>query len=180
MSRFKSGWCTKCNAERLIIKRRCQICGERVLGKSKYSNVPTRAIDGKLKHSRKEAGRLGVLLALYRGGKITNLQPDPDDPRAKQTRFRLELYSTQAVDALLEELELLSHGSETLGRLVRDVRRSRQLVATYVSDYDYLVADTGEHTVEDVKGSRGSLTETYKIKRALMRVACDIEIKEIY
>jgi hypothetical protein len=173
--RFKSGWCTKCNAERLIIKRRCQICHERVLGKSKYNNVPTRAADGKMKHSRKEAARLDVLLALYRAGKITNLQPDPDNPRARQQEFRLELYSTQAVEALLEYLAGENWSVMEIFSLTRDVQRSRQCVARYRSDYTYTIADTGEFVVEDPKGK---VTDVYRMKKILMRLAHNIDIQE--
>lgn len=50
--------------------------------------------------------------------------------------------------------------------------RARQ----YIADFTYSVIKTGEHVVEDVKGK---LTDVYILKRHLMKVVHNIEIKEV-
>lgn len=173
--RFKTAFCAKCNADRIRVKRRCQVCGEPLLIPNKFRAVPTRGLDGKLKHSKKEARRGDVLLALYRAGKITGLQPDPDDPKSRQVEYRLELYANDAVDALIERIEA-SDPDEWTRRLVKDIRLSKTKVCAYRSDYLYTVVDTGEIVVEDVKG--GYITAEYRLKKKLMRLAHNVEIKE--
>lgn len=173
--RFKSAFCARCNTERVRVKRRCTVCGDPLLLPSKYKNIPTRGLDGKMKQSRKEARRGDVLLALYRAGKITELFPDPDDPKSRQLEFRLDLYANDAVEALIARIEGLEPDDITR-RLIRDIQLSRTKICSYRADYRYLVVETGEVVVEDVKG--GYISPEYRIKKKLMALAHNIEIEE--
>lgn len=46
---------------------------------------------------------------------------------------------------------------------------------TYISDFDYVDAKTGEHVTEDVKGHR---TAVYRVKKKMMLWIHGIRIKE--
>jgi hypothetical protein len=134
-------------------------------GKSKFSNIPTKSRHtGRTFQSRREANREPVLLALQNAGEITDLR--------YQVPFRLELYGTQAVDALLAWLD--EYGMPAPPRLTGDVRRSRQSVAVYKADFTYRTKD-GELIVEDPKGAR---TPVYSMKKRLMVLAHNVEIQE--
>ena len=71
---------------------------------------------------------------------------------------------------------------ERLGR-IRDIRRQvpyrfeekGRLCFTYRSDFNYIVVETGEEIVEDVKGVR---TEIYKLKKKLIEARFGIVISE--
>lgn len=148
---------------------RCAVCLEPVAMPTKYRNEPVRSKhDGRLFQSKREYRRQPALIAEQNAGFITDLR--------YQVPFRLELYSTQAVDALLEWLE--KNAGAVLGRfscfpLVNDLRRSRQRVCVYVADFTYL--RDGRLVVEDPKGKRSPV---YSIKRKLMVLAHNIEIIE--
>jgi hypothetical protein len=150
-------------------KRLCMVCSEEVApAESKYRNVPTRSKHtGRLFQSKKEASHEPSLLALQAVGAIKNLR--------YQVPFRLELYATGAVDALLTFIAGPNSNcsSPTLQLLAEDVRRSRQSVAKYVADFVF--EEDGRLVVQDVKGA---VTPVYRMKRALMRLAHNVEIVE--
>lgn len=138
--------------------------------RNKYGNVPTRSRHtGRMFQSRLEAGREPVLLALQNAGEIIAL--------SYQTPFPIELYSTQAVEELLEALDSLGNKggtSSNMDGLGRAVRMSRQKVCVYKADFTYLTK-SGEHVVEDTKGY---VTPEYRLKKKLMVLAHNIEIQE--
>jgi hypothetical protein len=53
-----------------------------------------------------------------------------------------------------------------------------QLIATYVSDAEYLDCKTGKHIVEDTKSPMTKKLAPYRMKRALMKALFDIVILE--
>jgi hypothetical protein len=188
-ARFKAAWCAKCNADRpyrvvpgtskrgalrTVRRKVCLTCGEDVAPSApKYGNVPTRSKHtGRTFQSKLEAGREPALIALQNVGAISDLR--------YQVPFRLELYATGAVDALLEVIESVAltqadvaNKYTAIPRLAVAIRRSRRCVAKYVADFTY--QQDGSLVVEDPKGAR---TPTYKIKRELMILAHDVEIIE--
>lgn len=181
-------FCVKCAKEQPTVRkglrsrRHCMVCHEPVEVKSKFNNIPTRSKHtGRVFQSKKEANREPALLALQNVGEITDLR--------YQVPFRLELYGTQAVDALLDMTERLVPAKDEdltdwLGRLrsafsyldaaARDVRRSHQCVAVYKADFTYRTKG-GSFVVEDPKGAR---TPVYTIKKRLMVLAHNVEIQE--
>lgn len=78
-----------------------------------------------------------------------------------------------------KELRLLLKVGE-IGLLKRQVEYELNPGGTYslkyVSDFEYIITETGEHIVEDVKGYR---TKEYLKKRRLMRKIHGIKIIEI-
>lgn len=180
----KTAWCVRCNEPRpyrraVFGKRKgwaCLSCKEEVQLGQKYRHDPTRSkFTERTFQSRHEANREPALLALQNAGLISDLR--------YQVPFRLELYSTQAVEALLAEVEQLAAGPLGSGRrpvmvgplmVAADVvRRSRQTVGKYVGDFVYVQG--GNLVVEDPKGARPPV---YRLKKALMVVAHNIEIIE--
>lgn len=171
-------FCVKCNQDRPAIKRGkvriCVTCKDPVEPRpSKYGNKPTRSKHtGRVFQSKREANREPVLLALQNSGQITDLQ--------YQVPFRLELYGTQAVDALLAFVEewcptFPASGAAAWGRrYAEDVRRSRQCVAVYKADFTYRTK-SGELVVEDPKGF---VKPEYRMKKRLMALAHNVEIQE--
>lgn len=124
--------------------------------KSKYYNVKTRALDGTVFDSYKEARRWDELLLLQRAGKITDLQ--------RQVKYEL-------VPAQYETYERYSKKGERLKDGVKLLERK----AEYVADFVYTDAESGELVVEDAKGMR---TQEYILKRKLMLAVYGIRIKE--
>lgn len=180
-------FCVTCAAERPTIKRGkvriCVTCKDPVAPRpSKYANKPTRSKHtGRVFQSKREANREPVLLALQNSGQITDLK--------YQVPFRLELYGTQAVDAVLELVERLpgeqsegfpawaSRVMDALPYLLaaaRDVRRTRQCVAVYKADFTYRTKG-GTLVVEDPKGY---VKPEYRMKKKLMVLAHNVEIQE--
>lgn len=125
--------------------------------KSKYYNIKTRALDGTVFDSLKEARRWDELLLLQRAGKISDLQ--------RQVRYEL-------IPAQYETYERYSKKGERLKDGVRLLERKVE----YVADFVYTIADTGENIVEDAKGIR---TKDYILKRKLMLAVHSIRIKEV-
>lgn len=70
---------------------------------------------------------------------------------------------------LREQRPWLLIPSQKLGKKV--IERA----CSYISDFDYIDASTGEHVIEDVKGTR---TAVYRIKRKLMFWVYGFRIKE--
>ena len=171
-------FCVKCNAERPTIKagrkRLCVTCKEPVFvnSLSKYRNIPTRSRHtGLMFQSKKEANREPVLLAMQNAGEITDLK--------YQQPFRLEVYGTEAVNALMAYLLQMQEAfgfswSPGLTKLLDDVCRSRQCIAIYKADFTYKTK-AGELVVEDPKGY---VKPEYRMKKKLMLAAHGIEIQE--
>lgn len=125
--------------------------------KNKYYNIKTRALDGTVFDSLKEARRWDELLLLQRAGKISDLQ--------RQVKYEL-------IPNQYETYERYSKKGERLKDGVRLIERKVE----YVADFVYTNADTGENVVEDSKGVR---TKDYIIKRKLMLAVHGIRIKEV-
>jgi Protein of unknown function (DUF1064) len=170
-------FCVTCNADRPSIKadkrQVCVACRSDVKPpRTKYGNVPTRSRHtDRTFHSKKEANREPVLLALQNTGEIHDLK--------YQQSFRLELYGTEAVNALLAYLYELEAErgfawSPGMKKLIEDVCRSRQAVGRYVADFTYTTKD-GQPVVEDVKGY---VTPVYAMKKKLMSLAHNVDIVE--
>jgi len=125
--------------------------------KSKYYNVKTRALDGTIFDSTKEARRWDDLILLQKAGKITDLR--------RQVAYEL-------IPAQYETYERYSKKGDRLKDGVRLLERKVQ----YVADFVYTDAETGENIVEDTKGVR---TPDYIIKRKLLLAVHGIRIKEV-
>lgn len=125
--------------------------------KSKYYNVKTRALDGTVFDSHKEARRWDELLLLQRAGKITDLQ--------RQVKYEL-------IPAQYETYERYGKKGQRLKDGVRLVERK----VDYVADFVYTITETGENIVEDTKGIR---TKDYILKRKLMLAVHSIRIREV-
>lgn len=185
--RVKSAFCTKCNVERPIAKAHivlengkksrykvfcCLVCKERVFVPNKYNAVKTRSkLSGRLFDSKKESRREPALLAMQQTGHICNLR--------YQVPYKLEVYSTDAVECLLEHLAKHDNGEnntdQVLMRTYADaIRRSRHKICSYRADFVYEDAH-GNVVVEDVKGKAENL---YRIKKRLMLACHGIEIIE--
>ena len=124
--------------------------------KSKYHNIKTRALDGTVTDSIKEARRGQELLLLEKAGKITELR--------RQVKYEL-------IPAQYETYE--RYGKK--GQRLKDCVRLLERKVEYVADFVYTIAETGENVVEDTKGVR---TADYIIKRKLMLAVHGIRIKE--
>lgn len=185
--RSKLAFCTKCNCERPTFKdylydkhgKRiskwrltiCVVCRERVYVPSKFHNKPTKSqFSERIFHSKKEARREPALVAMQNAGNICELR--------YQVPYRLEVYGSEAVDALLDAVEsdepILRAAYAGLRALANHVRRSRQTIAKYVCDFQYRDRH-GNLTVEDVKGR---VTPEYRIKKRLMLACFGIEVVE--
>lgn len=136
---------------------------------TKYGNIPTRSKHtGRLFQSKKEANREPVLLALQNVGEISAL--------SYQVPFTLEVYNTQAVEALLEALDPSTFSPASIQGLARELGRSKHRICKYVSDYSYLDKN-GQLVVEDIK-SPATRTPIYQLKKRLMLACQGIEIQE--
>ena len=124
---------------------------------SKYYNIKTRALDGTVFDSLKEARRWDELLLLQRAGKITDLQ--------RQVKYEL-------IPAQYVTYERYSKK----GKRLKDGVRLLERKVDYVADFVYTITDTGENIVEDAKGIR---TKDYILKRKLMLAVHGIRIKEV-
>lgn len=103
-----------------------------------------------------------------------------------QERFRCDVYSTLAVDALLEAAETMRESPQFL-RLAREVRRSKIHVTDYLSDFSYTSRDLawgpiGDRRIIDVKGwvdiRNNYAYRIFSLKKALVLACHSIEIEE--
>lgn len=124
---------------------------------SKYYNIKTRASDGIVFDSHKEARRWEQLLLLQKAGKIVELQ--------RQVAYEL-------IPAQYETFPRYSKKGERL----KDGQRLLERKVEYVADFVYTDAETGELIVEDTKGVK---TKDYILKRKLMLAVHSIRIKEV-
>ena len=125
--------------------------------KSKYYNIKTRALDGSVFDSNKEARRWDELILLQRAGQITDLR--------RQVAYEL-------IPAQYETYE--RYGKD--GKRLKDGVRLLERKVEYVADFVYTITDTGQNIVEDTKGVR---TKDYILKRKLMLAVHGIRIREV-
>ncbi len=118
---------------------------------NKYKNKKV-TIDGETFDSKREAKRYFELKTLESAGEIRDLK--------RQKRFMLILPQYEAV--------VDAKGKSKQKCIERE--------CTYVADFVYHDAHTGELVVEDTKGVR---TKDYIIKRKLMLLKYHIKIKEV-
>ena len=109
-------------------------------------------IDGETFDSKKEARRYFELKLLERAGKIKHLQ--------RQVKFLL----------------IPSQHEMVVDAKGRSKQKCIERECTYVADFQYQDAKSGELIVEDTKGMR---TKDYIIKRKLMLSVYNIKISEI-
>ena len=127
--------------------------------KSKYYNIKTRALDGTVFDSLKEARRWDELILLQRAGKISDLQ--------RQVKYELIPAQYQTYERYSKKGVRLKDGTRLVERKIE-----------YVADFVYTDTETGENIVEDTK-SIATRTKDYIIKRKLMYAIHGIKIKEI-
>lgn len=127
---------------------------------SKYYNIKTRARDGIVFDSSKEARRWEQLLLLQRAGKITSLQ--------RQVRYEL----------IPAQYETRARYSNKTGKRLKDEVRLIERKVEYIADFVYTNAETGETIVEDVK-SEATKTPEFIIKKKLMLAVHGIRVKVI-
>ena len=125
--------------------------------KSKYYNIKTRASDGIVFDSHKEARRWEQLLLLQKAGKIVELQ--------RQVAYEL----------IPAQYETYERYSKKTGKRMKDGTRCIEKSCVYVADFVYRDAG-GSLVVEDAKGER---TEAYIIKRKLMLHKHGIRVREV-
>lgn len=123
---------------------------------NKYNNTKV-TLDGETFDSKKEARRYCELKLLERAGEIRNLE--------RQVKYIL-------IPAQYEYYE--RYGKK--GQPLKQGQRLLEKECSYVADFKYQDARTGELIVEDTKGVR---TKDYIIKRKLMLKEFGIRIKEI-
>jgi hypothetical protein len=124
---------------------------------SKYYSIKTRASDGIVFDSKKEARRWEQLLLLQKAGKIVELR--------RQVKYEL----------IPAQYRIEARYSKS-GKRLKDHKRLIERKVEYIADFVYTDAGTGETFVEDTKGVR---TKDYTIKRKLMLLVHGIQIKEI-
>ena len=124
--------------------------------KTKYYNCRTRASDGKVFDSGKEAHRYEELLLLQKEGKITDL-------------------NTQVTYELIPPQHYTYARFSKNGRRLKDGVKLLERGCKYIADFVYVDTATGERIVEDTKGFR---TAEYIIKRKLMLFVHGIRIRE--
>lgn len=122
---------------------------------SKYHAVKTRAADGTVCDSAKEARRLNELLVLLRLGRISELK--------RQVKYQL-------IPAQYKETERFS---KKTGKKIKPGKLLLEKECSYIADFVY--KQDGKTVVEDTKGAR---TPDYIIKRKLMLYIHGIRIRE--
>lgn len=123
---------------------------------SKYKNKKV-TIDGETFDSKREAQRWCELIMLQRAGEVTFLQ--------RQVKYVL-------IPPQHETYE--RYGKK--GQRLKDGQRTLEKECTYIADFQYHDAKTGNLVVEDTKGVR---TKDYIIKRKLMLWVHGIRISEV-
>lgn len=120
----------------------------------KYKNTRV-TVDGISFDSRKEARHYQLLKALEKRGEITDLQ--------RQVRFELipAVYREEVVHLKTKD---------------KTVRRCIQRAITYIADFVYNDAASGERKVVDTKGFR---TKEYILKKKMMLALKGIDVLEV-
>ena len=124
---------------------------------SKYHSEKV-TIDGETFDSRREARRWTELKLMQQAGEIRDLQ--------RQVKFVL-------IPTQREPDEIGPKGGVKRGKVI-------EKECSYLADFCYTDARTGDQHVEDVKGFRGGEAyKTFTIKRKLMLWLFDIRVEEI-
>lgn len=192
----KKAFCVRCNEETRTVKlkrvvrtadgistsRLCAKCKDPVLVESKMrAKATTSKRTGSHFRSGAEVTRESGLLDLEKSGAICSVRMDAwTDPDRRQKRYDLVVFSTPAVQALVDYCNrLLSADPSMAGMagLVNDVARSTVKLGTYLPDASYVVTRTGEFVVEDVKGWKS--TDLFKYKKRAMLAAHGIDVKVV-
>lgn len=126
---------------------------------NKYFNVKTKASDGIIFDSAKEACRYEQLLLLQRAGEITDLK--------RQVTY--ELIPNQYIT--------YERYSKT-GKRLEDGKKLVEKKVEYVADFVYTEVKSGEVVVEDTK-SKATKTKDYIIKRKLLLFRHGIKLREV-
>lgn len=126
---------------------------------NKYYNVKTKASDGIVFDSLKEARRYEQLLLLQRAGEISNLKRQVPYELIPNQYITYERYSKT-------------------GKRLEDGKKLIERKVEYVADFVYTETKSGEVVVEDTK-SPATRTRDYIIKRKLMRHIHGIKIREV-
>lgn len=124
---------------------------------NKYFNIRTKASDGMVFDSTKEARRYEQLLLLQRAGEISNLQ--------RQVTYEL----------LPNQYETYERYSKT-GKRLEDGKKLIERKVEYVADFVYTDSKTGEVIVEDAKGFH---TKDFILKRKLLLFRHGIKLREV-
>ena len=116
--------------------------------KSKHQNIKT-VTDGIKFDSKKESGRYLQLKLMQGQGMISELQ--------LQVKYKLQIRHVQVNDTIVD-----------LGYCIMN---------SYIADFTYKDKN-GIFVVEDVKSDHTRKLKTYKLKKKLMKIIYNIEIKE--
>lgn len=149
--------------------RRCIVCGERVFRASKWKAKPAEGTTGRMRHSTGEAKREAQLVSMQAGGAIRELRLCNDPPKLS---YRLDVYGTREVEALLEAVE--APFEVPLALLAARVRQSKTHLATYTPDYVYREAPDWRLVVEDYKPQP---PPGWSKTAALMRVCHGVDVR---
>ena len=131
--------------------------------RNKLGNKKVSTPDGEFA-SKREYERFCELELLRRSGKITDLQTQVEFPLMPTIREQVGVYTKGE-----------NKGRPKYGRVI-------ERGISYVADFVYVDAKTGEKIVEDVKGYRDTASASYKvfvIKRKLMLWLHGIHVKEV-
>ena len=60
-----------------------------------------------------------------------------------------------------------------------DLTANGEKIGVYISDFTYILTETGEKVVEDVKSEMTRKLPVYRLKKKLMAACYNIEIKEV-
>ena len=101
--------------------------------------------------------------------------------KARSSKEADGFFSSQKELKRYRELQLLEKAG-VIKDLKRQVRHklvvNGVLIATYVSDSEYITVATGKHTVEDTKSPMTKKLAPYRMKRQLMKALFNIVILE--
>lgn len=125
---------------------------------NKYGNRKVSTIDGEVFDSQREATRYQELKLLERAGAIKDLK--------RQVSY--ELIPVQREPNTLNKIDS-KRGRVIQGKVI-------EKAVSYIADFVYTDAATGEVVVEDTKGFR---TKDYILKRKMLLYFHGIRIKEI-
>lgn len=122
-------------------------------------------------------------------GKIQAYSVKPVKKEAKRAKYNNEkvTYDGMVFDSKKEykryRLLLILQKKGIISRLQCQVKYSLmvegELVAIYIADFTYIVTETGETVVEDVKSEMTRKLRPYRMKKKLMKAIYGIIIKEV-
>ena len=171
--RGRAAFCVKCADDRPTYRRGgrrlCIVCREPVTLKKAGGWNAEKTLgphSGKVRDSKQEAQRESVLQAMANAGRITELVYGGPT-------FDLEVYGTQAVDALLAWMDPVLDLPDDLEVLVDDVRRSRRLIGRYTPDATYR-DHRNALVAEDVKGHK--ISRDFPLRAKLMEACHNLPV----